>query len=61
MVQTITGATAMLSVEGADPSTLLHNVTSPNGTSFTALQVFESSDLEEIIKRAMTGARDRSR
>jgi pyrroline-5-carboxylate reductase len=61
VVQTITGAAAVLSVEGADSSTLRQNVTSPNGTTFTALQVFEGSDLEDIIKRAMTGARDRSR
>lgn len=60
VVQTITGAAAMLSVEGADPAVLRQNVTSPNGTTFAALQVFERGDLEGLIKRAMTAARDRS-
>jgi pyrroline-5-carboxylate reductase len=60
VIQTITGAAAMLNVEGASPSTLRENVTSPNGTTFAALQVFEANDLEGIIKKAMTAARDRS-
>jgi pyrroline-5-carboxylate reductase len=60
VVQTITGAAAMLNVEGASPSRLRENVTSPNGTTFAALQVFEANDLEGIIKKAMTAARDRS-
>lgn len=58
--QTITGAAAMLNVEGASPSKLRENVTSPNGTTFAALQVFESMDIEGIIKTAMRAARDRS-
>ncbi|MFM7491524.1 MAG: pyrroline-5-carboxylate reductase [Actinomycetota bacterium] len=61
VIQTITGAAAMLNVEGASPSTLRENVTSPNGTTFAALQSFESMDFEGIIKKAMTAARDRSR
>ncbi len=61
VVQTISGAAAMLSVEGASPATLRANVTSPNGTTFAALQVFESGDLSGLVKRAMTAARDRSR
>jgi pyrroline-5-carboxylate reductase len=61
VVQTISGAAAMLDVEGASPATLRANVTSPNGTTFAALQSFEASDLEGIVKRAMTAARDRSR
>jgi len=61
VVQTISGAAAMLAVEGASPATLRANVTSPNGTTFAALQSFEASDLEGIVKRAMTAARDRSR
>jgi pyrroline-5-carboxylate reductase len=61
VVQTISGAAAMLSIEGASPATLRANVTSPNGTTFAALQSFEASDLEGIVKRAMTAARDRGR
>ncbi|MBU3692680.1 MAG: pyrroline-5-carboxylate reductase [Candidatus Nanopelagicaceae bacterium] len=60
VIQTITGAAAMLNQEGADPGVLRQNVTSPNGTTFAALQVFESGDLEGLIKRAMKAARDRS-
>ena len=60
VIQTITGAAAMLNVEGASPSTLRENVTSPNGTTYAALQVFESMDIEGIIKKAMRAARDRS-
>lgn len=60
VVQTITGAAAMLSVEGASPATLRANVTSPNGTTFVALQVFESGDLSGLVKRAMLAARNRS-
>ena len=60
VIQTITGAAAMLNVEGVSPSSLRENVTSPNGTTFAALQVFESMDIEGIIKKAMRAARDRS-
>jgi pyrroline-5-carboxylate reductase len=60
VIQTITGVAAMLNVEGASPSKLRENVTSPNGTTFAALQVFESMDIEGIIKKAMRAARDRS-
>jgi len=61
VIQTITGAAAMLNQEGADPGLLRQNVTSPNGTTYAALQVFEGGDLEGLIKRAMKAARDRSR
>lgn len=60
VVQTISGAAAMLNVEGASPTVLRENVTSPNGTTFAALQVFESGDLSGLVKRAMVAARDRS-
>ena len=60
VIQTITGAAAMLNQEGADPGVLRQNVTSPNGTTYAALQVFEGGDLEGLVKRAMKAARDRS-
>jgi pyrroline-5-carboxylate reductase len=60
VIQTMTGAAAMLNMEGADPAVLRQNVTSPNGTTFAALQVFEGGDLEGLVKKAMTAARDRS-
>jgi len=60
VIQTITGAAAMLNLEGASPLKLRENVTSPNGTTFAALQVFESMDIEGLVKKAMRAARDRS-
>ena len=60
VIQTISGAAAMLNQEGTSPSQLRENVTSPNGTTFAALQLFESMDIEGIIKKAMHAARDRS-
>ena len=60
VIQTISGASAMLNQEGSDPGVLRQNVTSPNGTTYAALQVFEGGDLEGLIKRAMRAARDRS-
>jgi pyrroline-5-carboxylate reductase len=60
VIQTITGAAAMLNVEGASPSKLRENVTSPNGKTFAAVQVFESMDIEGIINNSMRAARDRS-
>ena len=60
VIQTIAGASEMLKQDGASPTKLRENVTSPNGTTFAALQVFESNDIETIIKNAMTAARDRS-
>ncbi len=60
VIQTITGAAAMLNQEGVDPGVLRQNVTSPNGTTYAALQVFEGGDLEGLVKRAMRAARDRS-
>ncbi len=60
VIQTIAGASEMLKQDGASPTKLRENVTSPNGTTFAALKVFEANDLEGIIKKAMTAARDRS-
>ena len=60
VIQTIAGAAEMLKQDGASPTKLRENVTSPNGTTFAALQVFEAHDLEGIIKKAMKAARDRS-
>ena len=60
VVQTIMGAAAMLNMDGASPKKLRENVTSPNGTTFAALKVFESMGIEGTIKKAMRAARDKS-
>jgi pyrroline-5-carboxylate reductase len=59
-VQTMVGAAKLLATSGKSATTLRENVTSPNGTTAAALASFAESDLFEIVKKAMTAARDRS-
>lgn len=59
-IQTIIGSAAMLEQSGKNPTTLRENVTSPNGTTAAALKVFNDAEFGDIIKKAMTAARDRS-
>lgn len=59
-VQTIIGAAELLATSGKSAKTLRENVTSPNGTTFAALQSFGANDLEKIVSEAMKAARDRS-
>jgi len=60
VIQTITGAAEMLKVEGASPKKLRENVTSPNGTTFAALNSFDEGGITDLVKKAMRAARDRS-
>ena len=53
VIQTITGAAAMLSVGDLAFRQLRENFTSPNDKTFAALEVFESIYFEGIIKNAM--------
>ena len=59
-VQTIIGSAELLATSGKSATTLRENVTSPNGTTYAALQSFSASDLEVIVAKAMKAARDRS-
>ena len=59
-VQTLIGAAGMLAESGKDAKTLRENVTSPNGTTFAALQSFEASNLNSIVAEAMNAAAKRS-
>jgi pyrroline-5-carboxylate reductase len=59
-VQTIIGAAELLATSGKSATTLRENVTSPNGTTYAALQSFAQSDLEKIVANAMKAAKDRS-
>jgi pyrroline-5-carboxylate reductase len=43
-----------------DPATLRKNVTSPNGTTAAALNVFSEAKLSEIVAKAMQAASDRA-
>ena len=58
--QTLIGAAELLETSGKSATTLRENVTSPNGTTFAALQSFTRDDLDSMVARAMKAARDRS-
>lgn len=60
-IQTIVGSAKLLSTSEKNPTTLRENVTSPNGTTAAAIASFFKAGLPEIVKEAMTAARDRSR
>ncbi len=58
---TLTGASAMLAVPGADPAGLKAAVRSPAGTTDAALRVFEKGEaLQDLIARALQAAHRRS-
>jgi len=59
-IQTIVGAAKLLDQSGDTPTTLREKVTSPNGTTFAALNSFNDSDISGIVAKAMKAARDRS-
>ena len=59
-IETISGSAAMLKESNLDAATLRKNVTSPKGTTTAALEVFSDSDLENIILKAMSAAKNRA-
>lgn len=59
-VQTMVGAAKLLTTSDKSATTLRENVTSPSGTTAAAIASFDSADLAQIVKNAMTAARDRS-
>ncbi|KAJ6032699.1 hypothetical protein N7540_003431 [Penicillium herquei] len=58
--QTCLGAGKMLVESSDEPSQLRKNVTSPNGTTYAALQSFEAQGFEEIVNKAVQAATARS-
>ncbi|MEM6279356.1 MAG: pyrroline-5-carboxylate reductase [Verrucomicrobiota bacterium] len=58
---TVAGAAELLLAGSESPTTLRENVTSPNGTTFAALESFRSDHFEEIVARAVQAAAERSR
>lgn len=58
--QTCLGAGKMLVESEDEPSQLRKNVTSPNGTTYAALQSFEKDGFKEIVDKAVTAATERS-
>ena len=59
-IQTIVGAAKLLDQSGDTPTTLREKVTSPNGTTFAALNSLNDSDISGVVANAMKAARDRS-
>ncbi|MEO0415418.1 MAG: pyrroline-5-carboxylate reductase [Verrucomicrobiota bacterium] len=59
-VMTVAGAAEMVAATGEDPAILRENVTSPNGTTFAALESFRENGFPRIVTEALTAARDRS-
>ncbi|MBI5040931.1 MAG: pyrroline-5-carboxylate reductase [Gammaproteobacteria bacterium] len=60
-LQTAFGAAKMALESNEDAATLRQRVTSPGGTTERALRVLDDGGLRELVARALTAARDRSR
>ncbi|MEM7698756.1 MAG: pyrroline-5-carboxylate reductase [Verrucomicrobiota bacterium] len=60
-VETVAGAAELVKATGESPSQLRENVTSPNGTTFAALESFRNDHFPDVIDRAVAAAADRSR
>jgi len=58
--QTCLGAGKMLVESSDEPGQLRKNVTSPNGTTYAALQTFEAQGFKEIVDKAVRAATSRS-
>lgn len=60
VIQTLTGAAAMLADGSAGPARLREQVTSPGGTTAAALRVLEEHGLRAAFMAALEAARNRS-
>lgn len=59
---TVAGSAELMRVSGTDAATLRKNVTSPNGTTHAALQIFMASDgMMQLFEKAVKAAADRSK
>lgn len=58
--QTCLGAGKMLAESSDSPTQLRKNVTSPNGTTYAALQTFESLGFKETVDKAVNAATSRA-
>ena len=59
-LQTALGAARMVCESDVDAAELRRRVTSPNGTTERAVNLFQQGGFEALFETAMTGARDRS-
>lgn len=60
-IHTAAGSAELVLATGEAPATLRENVTSPNGTTFAALESLRASRFESIVGLAVKAAADRSR
>lgn len=60
-LHTAAGSAELVLSTGESPATLRENVTSPNGTTFAALESLRTDRFEAIVGRAVKAAADRSR
>jgi pyrroline-5-carboxylate reductase len=58
-IQTFLGAAQMLSDKLGTPEELRNAVTSPNGTTFAALENFKENDLRQVLQQGFQAAKDR--
>ncbi len=59
---TVAGSGELMRQTGIDPATLRQNVTSPNGTTYAALQVLMAdSGMKPLFEKAIRAAADRSK
>lgn len=61
MIETMAGAAEMLLETNESPEVLRENVTSPNGTTFAALEELRAHNLEQTIFASATANAERSR
>ena len=59
-VQTVAGSAALVAASTESPQVLRRNVTSPNGTTQAALEVFEARGVKAAVVEAILAARDRA-
>ncbi|HZG55072.1 pyrroline-5-carboxylate reductase family protein, partial [Paenibacillus sp.] len=60
VVQTVLGAAHMVESTGEDPAALRAKVTSPNGTTFAAIQLLERHEFRENMIKAIHRASARA-
>lgn len=59
-IETAVGASKMALLSSSDPATLRKQVTSPGGTTEQALNTFIQGKMDELVKKAMEAAKQRS-
>jgi pyrroline-5-carboxylate reductase len=60
-LQTARGAGAMAAASDLDVAELRRQVTSPNGTTQAAIEIFEAGNFHELVEKAVAAAASRSR